>query len=116
MILQSLGGPGETLSVMTLNPSLEKLLHNAVHQQAGGQGLVLEPGLVESLFGALRSAATTVQDQGHSAVLVVSPAIRSWLAKMARYRVNDLVVLSYSEIPDDHAIKVIFNVELEPKN
>ena len=116
MILQSLGGPGETLCVMTLNPGLEKLLHNAVHQQAGGQGLVLEPGLVESLFGALRSAATTVQDQGHSAVLVVSPAIRSWLAKMARYRVNDLVVLSYSEIPDDHAIKVIFNVELEPKN
>ena len=116
MILQGLTPPGDALSVMTLNPSLEKLLHNAAHQQTGGQGVVLEPGLVESLFGALRTAASTVQNQGHSAVLVVSPAIRSWLAKMARYRVSDLVVLSYSEIPDDHAIKVIFNVELEPKH
>ena len=57
----------------------------------------------------------TVQDQGHAAVLVVSPTVRSWLAKMARVRVNDLVVLSYSEIPDDQAVKVIFTVELEPK-
>ncbi len=116
MIVQRLGSPGETLSVMTLNPSLEKILHNAAHQQSGGQGVVLEPGLAESLFGALRTAATTVQEQGHAAVLVVSPVIRSWLSKLARFRVNDLVVLSYSEIPEDHAIKVIFTVELEPKH
>ena len=27
----------------------------------------------------------------------------------------DLVVLSYSEIPDDQAVKVIYNVEIEAK-
>ena len=115
MILQGLVSPRDTLSVMTLAPALEKLLHDAASQSSGPHGVVLEPGLAESLFGALRSSAMTVQDQGHAAVLVVSPTVRSWLAKMARVRVNDLVVLSYSEIPDDQAVKVIFTVELEPK-
>lgn len=115
MILQGLVSPRDTLSVMTLAPALEKLLHDAASQSSGPHGVVLEPGLAESLFGALRTSAMTVQDQGHAAVLVVSPTVRSWLAKMARVRVNDLVVLSYSEIPDDQAVKVIFTVELEPK-
>ncbi len=115
MIVQSLISPGANLSVMTLAPTLEKLLHDAA-QSAGAQGVVLEPGLAESLFDALRTSAKTVQDKGHAAVLVVSPPVRSWLSRMARYRVSDLVVLSYSEIPDDQAVKVIFKVELEPKN
>ena len=115
MILQSLVSSREALSVMTLAPALEKLLHDAASQSAGSHGVVLEPGLAESLFSALRTSAMTVQEQGHAAVLVVSPPVRSWLAKMARVRVNDLVVLSYSEIPDDQAVKVIFTVELEPK-
>ena len=116
MIVQSLVSPKETLLVMTLAQPLEKLLHDVLSQDAGGHGVVLEPGLAESLFSALRSSAITVQDQGHAAVLVVSPQVRSWLAKIARHRVSDLIVLSYSEIPDDQAVKVIFTVELESKN
>jgi flagellar biosynthesis protein FlhA len=56
-----------------------------------------------------------VQEQGHASVLVVSPSIRPWLSRTARHRVADLVVLSYSEIPDDQAVKVIYNVEIEAK-
>ena len=116
MIVQSLVGPRETLSVMTLAPSLEKMLHDAVGQNGGAQSVVLEPVFAESLFNALRNSAMAVQDQGHAAVLVVSPPIRSWISRMARYRVGNLVVLSYAEIPDDQDIKVIFNVELEAKS
>ena len=49
----------------------------------------------------MRNSAAAVQNMGYAAVLVVSPAIRAWLAKMVRYRVNELTVMSYSEIPDD---------------
>ena len=48
-------------------------------------------------------------------MLVVSPVIRGWLSKAARYRVNDLTVLSYSEIPDDQPVKVIHTVSAQPK-
>ena len=52
----------------------------------------------------------------HAAVLVVSPLIRGWLSKAVRFRVNDLTVLSYSEIPDDQAVKVIHTVNAMNRN
>jgi flagellar biosynthesis protein FlhA len=114
MIVQGLLDDKNTLSVMTLDPGLEQLLHNVLQQNGQGQ-MVIEPGLSERLFGALREGTKAVEDQGQAAVLVVSPAIRPWLAKAARHRVSELMILSYSEIPDDQAVKVIHTVHAEPK-
>ena len=38
------------------------------------------------------------------------------MSRAVRYRVNDLTVLSYSEIPDDQAVKVINTVQADPRN
>jgi hypothetical protein len=113
MIVQNLLDEKETLSVMTLDPGLEQLLHNVLQQQSQNQNVVMEPGLAERLFGALRQGAKDVEDLGHAAGLVVSPAIRPWLAKAVRHRVSELVVLSYAEIPDDQSIQVIHTVSAE---
>jgi len=115
MIMQSLVDADNGLQVMTLEPSLEQLLHNVLQQSQPGQPVVMEPGLAEGLFAALREGARAVEDMGHPAVLVVSPMIRGWLSKAARFRVNDLTVLSYSEIPDDHAVKVIHTVDAKAR-
>ncbi len=115
MIVQGLVDDKETLSVMTLDPGLEQLLHNVLQQQGQGQNMVIEPGLAERLFSALRDGAKAVEDLGHSAVLVVSPAIRPWLAKSVRHRVSELIILSYGEIPDDQAVKVVHTVHAEAK-
>lgn len=115
MIVQGLIDADESLAVMTLDPSLEQLLHNVLQQNQGG-GMVLEPGLAENLFSALRDGTREVEDKGHSAVLVVSPSIRSWLSKAARHRVADLTVLSYSEIPDDQGVNVIHTVQATTKS
>ena len=115
MIVQALVDEKETLSVMTLDPGLEQLLHNVLQQQGSGQNMVLEPGLAERLFAALREGSKSVEELGHNAVLVVSPAIRPWLSKAVRHRVNELIILSYGEIPDDQAVKVIHTVHAEAK-
>jgi flagellar biosynthesis protein FlhA len=78
--------------------------------------MVLEPSLAESLFAALRESAHSTEEQGLPAVLVVSPAIRPWMSKAVRFRVTDLTVLSYSEIPDDQPVKVINTVQADPRN
>jgi len=116
MIMQSLVDEKNTLSVMTLEPSFEQLLHNVLQQTQPGQPVVMEPGLSENLFAALREGARTMEDDGNPAVLVVSPLIRTWLSKAVRHRVNDLTVLSYSEIPDDQAVKVIHTVDAKIKD
>jgi flagellar biosynthesis protein FlhA len=117
MIVQGLVDDKNTLSVMTLDPGLEQLLHNVLQQNGQGQGqnVVIEPGLAERLFSALREGAKAVEELGQPAVLVVSPAIRPWLSKAVRHRVNELMILSYSEIPDDQAVKVIHTVHAETK-
>ncbi|NBU18286.1 MAG: flagellar biosynthesis protein FlhA [Betaproteobacteria bacterium] len=116
MIMQNLIDGDNSLQVMTLEPTLEQLLHNVLQQSQPGQPVVMEPTLAENLFAALREGARAVEDMGHPAVLVVSPVIRGWLSKAARFRVNDLTVLSYSEIPDDQAVKVIHTVDAKNKN
>ncbi len=115
MIVQELLDMQENLAVMTLAPELEQLLHNVLTSGAPGQ-VVIEPGLAESLFAALRDASRTVEDQGNPAVLVVAPSIRPWLSKMVRHRIPEMTVLSYTEIPDDQAVKVIFTVEAQNKS
>ncbi len=115
MIMQSLVDEKNSLSVMTLEPGLEQLLHNVLQQSQPGQPVVMEPSLAESLFAALRDGTRVLEEEGLPAVLVVSPMIRAWLSKAARHRVNDLTVLSYSEIPDDQAVKVIHTVDAQAK-
>ena len=116
MIMQALVDESNNLSVMTLEPGLEQLLHNVLQQSQPGQPVVLEPNLAENLFNSLRQSAHDMEEEGHAAVLVVSPLIRGWLSKAVRFRVSDLTVLSYSEIPDDQAVKVIHTVNALNRN
>jgi flagellar biosynthesis protein FlhA len=113
MIVQGLVDINDSLPVMTLNPTLEQMLHNILQQNGGNQGLVIEPQLAEGLFKSLAQNDQEIENQGQPAVLVVSPGIRPWLAKLIRNRLSDLTVLSYSEIPDDQSIKVVATIDVE---
>ncbi|MGA0792172.1 MAG: flagellar biosynthesis protein FlhA [Burkholderiaceae bacterium] len=116
MIIQTLLENQETLPVMTLDPALEQMLHNVLQQHRGDlANVVLEPGLAEGLFRALRNSTKNVEEAGNNAVLVVSPVLRPWLSRAARHRVEGLTVLSYAEIPDDQSVKVIETVEIREK-
>ena len=116
MIIQTLLENQDTLPVMTLDPALEQMLHNVLQQHRGDlANVVLEPGLAEGLFRALRNSTKNVEEGGNNAVLVVSPVLRPWLSRAARHRVEGLTVLSYAEIPDDQSVKVIETVEIREK-
>lgn len=107
MIVQQINGMAAELSVITLDPNLEQLLHQAV--QADGVGGV-EPGLAERLFSALQDSVQKQESQGHSAVLLVSGLIRTMLARFVRHTIPNLHVLSYNEIPSDKQIRIVATV------
>jgi flagellar biosynthesis protein FlhA len=116
MIVQALLENEDTLPVMTLDPALEQMLHNILQQHRGDfANVVLEPGLAEGLFRALRNSTKNVEEAGNNSVLVVSPVLRPWLSRAARHRVEGLTVLSYAEIPDDQSVKVIETVEIRER-
>lgn len=107
MIVQQINGMAAELSVITLDPNLEQLLHQAV--QADGVGGV-EPGLAERLFSALQDSVQKQEAMGQSAVLLVSGLIRTMLARFVRHTIPNLHVLSYNEIPSDKQIRIIATV------
>lgn len=107
MIVQQINGMAAELSVITLDPNLEQLLHQAV--QADGVGGV-EPGLAERLFSALQESVQKQEAMGQSAVLLVSGLIRTMLARFVRHTIPNLHVLSYNEIPSDKQIRIVATV------
>jgi flagellar biosynthesis protein FlhA len=115
-IVQKINGLEVGLPLITLAPSLEHILHQSV-QGDPSAGLGIEPSLAERLQKSVADTAHRVELEGHTAVLLVSPEIRPWLARWFRTVHKGLHVLAYNEVPDNKQIKVIATIgrEFEPQ-
>ena len=113
MIVQSLVDISDDMPVMTLEPQLEQMLHNAVQQSQQSKTLTIDPELAEALFKSMRIEVQKIEDQGQPAILVVSPMIRPWLSNLVRPRIQDLTVLSYTEIPEDQSVNVVSTISAQ---
>ncbi|MEL7298278.1 MAG: flagellar biosynthesis protein FlhA, partial [Pseudomonadota bacterium] len=105
-IVQSISAGSEELPVLTLEPELEQILNNS---SQNGTVAGLEPGLVERIHQSLTEQASNQESAGESAVLLVGPVVRPWLAKMMK-GIRNLHVLAYNEVPDDRKIRMIASV------
>ena len=110
LIVQSIYGNADDLSVITLEPSLEQLLLKTVQQnkqQTGnGDNMVLEPSMTEKLQTSLVEASRNQEMSGNPAVLLISAMLRPVLANFVRSLASNLHVLSYQEIPDNKQITI----------
>ena len=116
LIVQEASQEQETLEVLTLDPGLEQLLSDLVRSSTSIDDVALEPNLSESFFSAISQSIKQLEETEKEAVLVVSPILRPWLAKLLRRASQDVKVLSYREVPDDQSIKIIQTIELEEKS
>ena len=98
--------PGDAeVQVMALDPSLERMLAQAV-QGSGGTGGGIEPGLADALLKETANAAQRQEDMGLPAVLLVPGQIRWLLSRFLRRAWPTLKVIANSEVPDSRTIKV----------
>ncbi len=109
LIVQEINGLNDELDVITINPSLEQLLQQAV-QGAGDGSLGLEPGLAGNLQQAIADAVRRQESEGRTPVLLVAQALRPMLARFARHVAPALRVLSYSEVPDDRQVRIVATI------
>jgi flagellar biosynthesis protein FlhA len=105
-IVQDIVGSGAELPVITLEPDLEQLLQNTLQGQGGG-GAALEPGLAERLQSKLAESAHRQEASNEAAVLMVTPQLRSTLARFTRATVPNLHVLAWNEIPDNRRVRLV---------
>ena len=105
-IYQHINGLEQEMPVITLSPELEQILQQSV-QSAPEMGLGIEPGLAEQMIKELNDCVQQQELANKASVLLVSPAIRSTLARMLRSLAPNLHVLTYNEVPDSKNIKVV---------
>jgi len=103
-IVQKLGNQADELPVITLEPRLEQILQDAL--KGGGEGGI-EPTLAERVQARLAETTQRQESAGQPAVLLVSPALRPWLARFLRFAVPSLKVLAYNEVPDNRRVKLV---------
>ena len=108
-IVQKISGLDSELSVITLDPDLERLLQQSLQASEDGNA-GLEPGLAERMINALQESTQKLEMEGKSAVLLVSGFLRPWLAHFVRHSISTLNVLSYNEIPEDRQVRVVGSV------
>jgi flagellar biosynthesis protein FlhA len=108
-IVQGVYGIRDELPLITLDPDLEEVLRNAAGSSPEGTPS-FEPSLADRLHKALLDAAGQQEMAGEPAVLLVSPALRPWLAKLTRYSIPGLRVLAFGEIPQDKSLRVVSTV------
>ncbi|NOX76122.1 MAG: flagellar biosynthesis protein FlhA [Gammaproteobacteria bacterium] len=108
-IVQQISGMGAELPVLTLDPSLEQILHQTL-QSGAESGGGLEPGLAENLHKSLIEQTQRQEAAGRPAVLLVSQAVRTLLARFVRHSIPSLHVLAFNEIPDNKQVKIMATV------
>jgi len=108
-IVQRISGLDSELSVITLDPDLERLLQQSLQTSEDGSA-GLEPGLAERMIKALQESTQKLEMEGKSGVLLVSAFLRPWLARFVRHSISNLNVLSYNEIPEDRQVRVVGSV------
>ena len=103
IVQQLFPGNGE-MQVMSLDPTLERLLAQAV--AGGSENTSFEPGLAETLMRETANASNRQETLGLPAVLLVPPSLRALLSKFLRRTVPQLKVLAHTEVPENRIIKV----------
>ena len=109
LIVQKISGIKDEIPVITLKPDLEQLLRQTL-QTPGSESAAIEPGLAQRIHKSLEESTKNIEAQGHPPVLLVSFALRPWLAQFVRHTVKSLHVLAYTEIPDERQVKVVATV------
>lgn len=103
-IVQQLFPGNDELQLMSLDPTLERLLTQAVSGASAHTSI--EPSLAQTLLTQTAAAAERQENMGVAPVLLVPPSIRLLLSRFLRRSVPQLKVLSHAEIPENRKIKI----------
>ncbi len=133
-IVHKINGLDPEIPAFTLDPKLEQILQQTkarANREEGGEfkdtmgqplqqpigqddaighdsgTLGLEPRLADQIHQALADQTRVQELSGNPAVLLVPPALRTWVARFVRQGIPTLNVLAYNEIPDDRKVRLL---------
>ena len=109
VIVQQINGLAEELPVITLDYSLEQILHRSIESGAEN-GVAIEPNLANRFAQSLREAHERQELTNQASVLLVPGNLREFLSRFVKHAVKGMHVIGFNEVPDDKQIRIVASV------
>ncbi len=109
LLIQKLSGINEPLNVSTFNAEFEQMLIS-MSQKSGSEGLLMDPNLAKQIIQSVIDINEKMSAENKTSVVVTSPSIRKDISILLRQHIEDIVVLAFTELPENKKIKVIATI------
>ncbi len=100
------------LYVITLSPTLEDMFKGSIEISENNVKLNLAPNLINQIAKSISKALEKLVSNNHLPIILVGPQIRLGVKKLCDYIQNNIVVLSYAEIPKNVYIESVAVAEI----
>ncbi|MCR8630796.1 MULTISPECIES: flagellar biosynthesis protein FlhA [Paenibacillus] len=111
-ITQQFASNGDSLKVITVGPTLEKKIAESVQQSDQGSYLALDPSSTQMIYQRITDQVTKLLQSGQQPIVLTSPTIRMYLRQLLERTMQDIPVLSYSELEPNVEIQSMGVVNL----
>ncbi len=115
LLIQQLAPLNQALPIITFSGNLEQMILN-IANQSGENGLMLEPSLIQKIVSSINNSIEKLQNENKKPVLITAPAIRKDISLMLRQHIDNVDVLSFTELPDDKKIDVVATINLDQED
>ena len=90
--------PGETTSVVTVDPKIEQEIMGSVKQTEQGAYLTLDPDRTKRIIASVETETKKLEELGKNPIIITSPIVRMYFRRLTEDYFKDLIVISYNEI------------------
>jgi len=109
LLIQKISSVKDPLHVSTFNPDFEQMLIS-MSKKSGSEGLLIDPSLAKQMIQSIMEINEKMSAEGRALVIVTSPIIRKDLSILLRQHIDDIVVLSFTELPENKKVKVVATI------
>ncbi len=111
-ITQQFSPGGDMLRVITVGPQLEKKIAESVQQSDTGSYIALDPVSTQQIYQRLGEHVNRQIQSGQQPIVLASPTIRMYLRQILERTMQEVPVLSYSELEPNIEVQSIGVVNL----
>src|SRR5208282_4622039 len=112
-ITKQLQGTDGSLSVIVVDPKVERQIIEAVQSTPQGSYLALDPATSEKITESLKRNYEDGVRKGYQPVVLCSPSIRRFLKKLAERISGSIMIVSHSEVAPNTRVYSIGTLKIE---
>ena len=101
-----------SLRVITLDTQIEDMIVSSVKKNDQGSYLAMPPDVIQSIVSATNEEIDKIKDVIPTVIILTSPVVRIYFKKLTEQFIQNITVLSYSEIDASAQIQAIGNISL----